>query len=214
VFGHVLSEPREAGVLGTLDEQLRAADPAARIRPDETVPLIAAMTAQLSREPVRRRSWWQNWKVTLPIGFVGVLAVTGAGIAAPLILAVGEPGNEVELDARIPITYMTESGVTVNCVYGVYLTGGSGRTVDSERAAEFLANEDWTGVGQEIYDFAIAHPVTPQEGEVWTNDTPEVRDAISFKLAVVPVISSHLPAELREVGSQLASTDTCTGPFR
>lgn len=199
--------------MDTLDEQLRAADPAARILPDETVPLIAAMTRQLPREAVRRRPWWKNWKVTLPIGVVGLLAVTGAGLAAPLILAVGEPDNVVELDARIPITYVTDSGVTVNCVYGVYLNGPDGRSAEHERAAEFLANEDWTGVGQEIYDFALAHPVTPQEGEVWTNDTPEVRDAISFKLAVIPVISSHLPPDLREAGSQLSSTDTCTGPF-
>jgi len=167
------------------------------------------MTARLLREAVRRRPWWKNWKVMLPIGVVGVLALTGAGVAAaPLILADG-----VELDARIPITYVTESGVTVNCVYGLIRNGENGRTAERERAAEFLANEDWSGVGQEIYDFAIAHPVTPQEGEVWTNDTPDVRDAISFKLAVIPVISSHLPADLREAGSQLASTDTCTGPF-
>jgi hypothetical protein len=199
--------------LDTLDEQLRAADPAARMRPAETVPLIAAMTTQLPREAASRRPWWKNWKVTLPIGVVGIFALTGAGIAAPLILAVGEPENLVAIDARIPITYVTESGVTVNCVYGVYLNGPNGRTAEHERAAEFLANENWTGVGQEIYDFALAHPRAPQEGEVWTNDTPEVRDAISFKLAVIPVISSHLPADLREAGSQLASTDTCTGPF-
>jgi hypothetical protein len=201
-------------VLDSLDEQLRAADPAARMRPDETVPLIAAMTAQLPREAVRRRPWWKNWKVTIPVGVVGLLAVTGAGLAAPLILAVGDPANVVELDARMPITYVTESGVTVNCVYGMYLNGESGRTPERERAAELLSNEDWTGVGQEIYDYAIAHPVTPQEGEVVTNDTPELRDGVSFRLAFVPVISSRLPADLREIGSEVGGTDTCTGPYR
>ena len=41
--------------MDTLDEQLRAADPAARMRPAETVPLIAAMTTQLPREAASRR---------------------------------------------------------------------------------------------------------------------------------------------------------------
>ena len=200
--------------MDNLDERLRAADQAARIRPDVAAALIADMTEQLPREAVRRRPWWMNWKVTLPIGVVGLLAVTGAAVAAPLILAVGEPYKIVELDARIPITYVTESGTTVDCVYGIYLNGHGGRTAQQERAAGFLANEDWTGLGQEIYDFAIAHPSLPKEGEVWTNDTPGVRDAISFKLAVIPVISSRLPADLRAVGSQFVSTDTCTGPFR
>lgn len=207
--------PRKAEPLvDTLDEELRRADPAAGLRRDDATALITAMASGLPSQPAWKGRWWKNWRITVPIGVVSVLALTGAAIAAPLVLAVGEPDNWVEIDARIPITYETDSGVSVSCVYGLYVTSAAGRTAEDERLGEFLAKADWTGIGQEIYDYAIANPVTPQEGEVWSNDSPEVRDAISFKLAVTPVITDHVPADLLSNGSGWSSTDTCTGPFR
>ncbi len=194
------------------DEELRQGDPVVGLRHDEATSLITAMVGELQAGHLPTTRWWKNWKVTVPVGVVGVLALTGAAIAAPLVL--GVDGQWVDIDARIPITYETESGVSVSCVYGLYVSSAAGRTAEDDRLGEFLADADWTGIGQEIYDYAIANPVTPQEGEVWNNDSPEVRDAISFKLAVTPVITAHVPAELLNSGSGWSSTDTCTGPFR
>ena len=201
--------------MGTLDEELREADPAARLRRDEATAIMNAMAREIPSQPAAaptRRWWWKSWKIAVPVGAAAILALTGAAIATPLVLAVGEPDNWVELDARIPITYETESGVSVSCMYGAYVRSGNDRTVEDERVAEFLAEENWTGVGQEVYDYAIAHPVTPKADEVWTNDSPEVRDTISFKLALASVITARLPPEMQ--GAGLASTDTCNGPFR
>lgn len=198
--------------MDTLDEELRQADPVTRLRRDDVTLIIASMANALPNQSSRKTQWWKNWRIAVPVAAVSVLAITGAAIAAPLLL--GVDGEWVDVDARIPITYETESGVSVSCVYGLYVTSAAGRTAEDERLGEFLADADWAGIGQEIYDYAIANPITPQAGEVWTNDSPEVRDAISFKLAVTPVITDHVPAELLAHGSGWGSTDTCTGPFR
>lgn len=199
--------------MNTLDDHLRHADPALRLRRDVTDALLEDIADRLPAQKTRaRRRWWRDWRIALPIGVVSVVALSGAAIVAPLVLGVN--GEWVELDARIPITYQTNSGVSVTCEYGLYVSSENGRTADDERLAAFFAREDWTTIGQEIYDFAIANPVEPREGEVWTNDSPETRDAISFKLAFYPVIQSRLPADLRGNGSGWSSTDTCTGPYR
>lgn len=196
--------------MDTLDNELNEADPAARLREDVVTPLISTMARALPSQAVHRRRWWRNWRITGPVGVVGVLALTGGAIAVPFVL--GVEGEWVDMDASIPIEYVTESGVAVSCKLGVYVRSDNGRTAEDDQAAKFLAEEDWTGIGQEVYDHAIANPVSPQEGEVWTDDTPELRDGVSFKLALTTVVISHLPPEMQ--GTGLASTDTCTGPFR
>lgn len=193
-----------------LDEELRQADPAARLQRERATSLIMAMAIELPSQPARKRPWWKHWRITLPVGVVGVLALTGATLAVPFVL--GIDGESVDIDARIPIAYVTGSGVSVDCIYGVFVSSQSGRTEEDERVAEFLADEDWSGIGQEVYDYAIAHPRTPQAGEVWNDDSAELRDAVSFKLAMTAVITAHLPPEMQ--GAGWASTDTCTGPFR
>lgn len=198
--------------MDTLDEELRQADPVIRLRREETATLVAAMADMLHAQPLSKTRWWKNWRIAVPVAAVGVMALTGAAVVAPLLL--GDESGWVDLDARIPITYTTDSGVTVSCMYGLHVSSAAGRTAEDERLAEILASEDWTGIGQEIYDHAIANPIAPQEGEVWERDNPEVRDAISFKLAFTPVVSARLPADLRDAESGWSTTDTCTGPFR
>lgn len=195
--------------MNTLDEELRRADPALRLRHDEAAEIIATAVHNFPPQTARKSLWWKDWRVTLPVGVVGVLSLTGAAIAVPLLL--GDENGWVDIDARIPITYVTDSGVSVSCVAGVYVRSESGRTAEDELIAELLANGDWTDAGQEIYDYAVANPRLPQEGEEWTNDSPEVRDMISFQLAFSTVIRASLPGDFQGV---LASTDTCTGPFR
>lgn len=197
-------------VVDMLDNDLKEADPAARLREDEVAPLILTIARALPSQAAQRRRWWKNWRITVPVGMVGVLALTGGAIAVPFIL--GDESGWVDMDASIPIEYVTESGVAVSCKLGVHVRSDNGRTAEDDRVAKFLAEEDWTGIGQEVYDHAIANPVSPQEGEVWTDDTPELRDGVSFKLALTTVVMSHLPPVMQ--GTGFASTDTCTGPFR
>lgn len=196
--------------MDVLDEELRQADPAVQLRRDDAASIIMAMAGELPSQKVPRPRWWRDWKIMVPVGVGAALALTGSAILAPLLI--GVDGEWVDLDARIPIVYETETGLSVSCEYGVYVSSGDSRTAADQRAAEILASEDWTGVGQDVYDSAIANPHTPQQGEVWTNDTPELRDGIAFKLALTRVVTSRLPHDLQSVG--MRSTDTCTGPFR
>lgn len=131
----------------------------------------------------------------------------------PESIGIGEQGTVVEPDARIPITYTTLSGTEVSCSYLVYLGDDVRTTRDSEIGA-VLGETDWTGVGQDIYDYAISNPRGPVDDETWTNDSPETRDAHSFMLALLPTIEGRLPVDLQgEVGTW-RMTSTCKGPFR
>ncbi|WP_148272775.1 hypothetical protein [Microbacterium testaceum] len=152
-------------------------------------------------------------RLVLPLTLAVIALSTGAALAAPIWLGVGEDATRVDPDAQIPITYTTLSGVKVDCVWAVRV-GEDQRSAADDRVARALAQTDWEGIGQEIYDYAIANPRGPQPGEVWTNDTPEVRDALAFRIAVTPIIERRLPAEIRALEPGWASTSTCTGPFR
>lgn len=197
--------------MSRLDEDMKDADPATRLRDDRGL-FIDAMVDELVGQRTRAPRRWQRWKTTTGVGVVAVLALTGAAASVPLVLGIG--GHGVDLDATIPVKYVTTTGVTVECVYGVHLGSADGRTPDVERAADLFAERDWTGIGQEIHDWALAHPVAPRQGEVWTDDTAELRDQISFRLAVSPVLLSKLPPDLQDSGIGFSSTSTCSGRLR
>lgn len=192
----------------TLNDDLRRADPARHLRDDDLEEVLARADIPADGEP--RRVWWKKRRIAIPLFVWAAAALTGGAIVTPLVLGVGD--EWVDLDARIPVTYTTQSGISVSCEYGVYASSEDGRTPEAERVGEILATADWTGFGQEVYDHSLAHPIVPREGDVWTNDTPETRDTISFKLALTAVVTSRIPLELRAVG--IAGTDTCAGPFR
>lgn len=86
------------------------------------------------------------------------IVLMGSAVMAPLVTSVGESAIEVELDARIPISYVTENGVEAVWVYVVYLASVDGRTDERECAAAFMVDEVWSGIGQEVYDYAMAYP--------------------------------------------------------
>ncbi len=191
-----------------MDDLLREADPA-RTLDDTHASRVVSARWETTRVTRRKR----RWRIALPLT-LGIAAVcTGAAIAAPLVLFVGEEETQVEPDVVVPIEYTTISGQEVSCAYAIYL-GGTERTDADERVAAALASTDWTGVGQEIYDHAVANPRGPQDGETWRHDSVGVRDAISFKIAVVPVLERRLPAGLQGSSGQWGSTDSCSGPFR
>ncbi|WZH36713.1 MAG: hypothetical protein PIR02_18500 [Microbacterium enclense] len=194
-----------------MDDELPRADPARHVddvRAEAVVTRIWDRVRATTSAPPRRRG-----RVVLPAGIAVVALSTGAALAAPIWLGVGQEATPVDPDARIPITYTTRSGVTVHCVWAVRV-GDADRTAQDARIGRALAQTDWEGVGQEIYDRAIANPRGPQPGEVWTNDTPEVRDSLSFRIAVTPVIERRLPPEIVALKPSWASTSDCTGPYR
>lgn len=198
--------------MSDLDDQLKAVDPARDLEDSRVSPVVHTSWAKVrsSRVELAPR---RNWKLLIPAGVVVAMVSTGAAIVAPFWFSIGEKNMQVEPDAQIPISYTTVSGAEVNCTYSVYV-GADNRTDAESSVATALADTDWTGVGQEIYDHAIANPRSPQPNEDWTEDSQETRDTISFKLSIVPVIEQRLPTELQGVAAQWRSTDTCNGPFR
>ena len=144
---------------------------------------------------------------------VVALVATGAAIVFPIPTTMSIGGQTVEPDARIPISYTTASGMEVTCQYLVYL-GDDVRTTHDSEVGAVLGETDWTGVGQDIYDYAISHPAAPANGEEWTNDSPETRDLSSFIYAVQPVVEGRLPADLQGDVDIWRMTSTCEGPYR
>lgn len=193
----------------SLDDRMKNADPARGLNDADLTPQVLAKWARVQATSPSRRG---KWRVTIPVIAIA-LATTGAAVVAPTVLGVGEQNNKVEPDVQIPIRYETSSGAEVSCSYALYL-GGDVRTSRDADVATIVAGTDWTGLGQDIYDFAVSSPHTPQEDGTWTNDSAETRQAISFKLSVVPMIEKRLPSDLQGVVEEWRMTDTCEGPFR
>lgn len=152
----------------------------------------ARAEAVRSRAQRRRRSLW-----LIPGAVVVAGALTaGAAVFAPYF----------DPDVRIPIEYVTDTGVEVTCTYALRV----GSVVDGENLElrEWLTSQDWSGVGQRIYDDAVAHPFIPgedDEGE-WT---AELVDSVSFFDAMGR--QTDVPDGLTAFGDVVAGTSDCTG---
>jgi hypothetical protein len=117
----------------SLKSQLTAADPARESNDAQTGDLVRRMSvdayqAASLNTAVSRVPWWRRRPGVALLAIGGVLALTGAAVAIPLTLWVG--GTQVDLDAKIPIAYTTDTGVEVTCEYGIYLGLGSGTRLD------------------------------------------------------------------------------------
>lgn len=146
-----------------------------------------------------------------PSGVAGVIALTGAAVLTPLQLWIND--TPVELDVEIPIVYTTDTGVDVACRFGISFGEPAHRTEADERLAEFVENHDWTGIGQRIYDEAIANPFVPGPDDDWEVDTQEIRDTFSFNRAI-DLIWAEIPADLQPTGQSAGGAMDCTGRLR
>lgn len=177
--------------------------------------LVRRMAAEArdsaAMESAARKPWWTRRRTLFPLAIAGAVVLTGAAVAVPLSLWVN--GTQVELDAEIPIVYTTGSGVEVTCRYGIYFGDPASRSDADERLAEFVATHDWAGIGQRIYDEAIANPFIPGPDDDLEVDDQETRDRFSFFNAT-DVIWQEIPDELRSAGHSSGGTMDCTGRLR
>ncbi len=195
-----------------LDALIAAADPT-KERADNTDLIISELWHEVEAlEGQRSRGrWWRSPKFVAPAAAVLVAGLTAAAVVAPMQLFVN--GQAVELDVTIPIVYTTETGVTISCDYGIYVGDPATRSAADDELAAFLAAEDWTGVGQEIYDEAMANPFVPGPDDVWETDTQEMRDQFSFNRATW-IIYERFPEGLWSEGMSTGGSSTCTGRLR
>lgn len=195
-----------------LQADLERADPAigegdAEIHALVSSMSIAARETALGSPPVRA-PWWRRRRAMIPLGIGGLVALTGAAVFVPLGLWVN--GTQVDLDAEIPIVYTTDTGAEVSCRYGFYFGDPADRTAADEELAQFVQEHDWTGIGQRVYDEAIANPFVPGPDDHIEVDNQEVRDGFSFFHAL-GLVWEEIPAELQQAGSSAGGTSDCTG---
>lgn len=200
----------------TFESELVSADPAAGGEDEYVRILVRRLNAdarEASTESSQaRQPWWKRHRVMIPLGVGGLVALTGAALLSPLQLWVG--GAEVDLDVQIPIVYTTDTGVEVSCKYGIYFGDPGGRTTTDQKLAEFVQNHDWTGIGQRIYDRAIANPFIPGPDDHWDSDTQEMRDRFSWSQAT-SLIYEEMPATLlQQAGQSSGATSDCTGQLQ
>ncbi|WP_341974425.1 hypothetical protein LTA6_002867 [Microbacterium sp. LTA6] len=199
-----------------LRSDLASADPVAAGEDARLHDLVRRMTVDTREASIAgtltRAPWWKRRRTMIPLGIAGAIALTGAAVMIPLGIAVN--GTPVEMDVEIPILYTTDTGVDVSCRYGIYFGDPATRSAADERLAEFAQNHDWTGIGQRVYEEAIANPFAPGPNDVWETDTQELRDRHSFNLAIGGVLYGEIPAELRAEGQQVGGTMDCTGQLR
>lgn len=132
----------------SIDDLLRASAPH-RVSTDQVVAAevdrvgIAARIHASRRRQIRRLSW-----VAIP-----VLALPGIALASTA-------GTDPRMipDFEIPISYVTDTGRHVSC--SIELFDGELDYVETNtKAVDFIAAQNWDGVGQKIYDEAVKRDV-------------------------------------------------------
>lgn len=200
---------------------LNSADPLAGSEPSSaTGEIVGRMSARArsmaARSEAPKAAWWKRRAVMMPVGIVGALALTGAAVAIPLE-NLGWWINDTKIekfDVAFPISYTTDTGVEVNCQYGYYFGDPANRTEADERLAAFVADHDWSGLGERIYAAAMANPFVPGPDDDWQVDTQEIRDTFSYMRAAGDVIGAEIPDHLfEEYQSWVLATD-CEGRLR
>jgi len=198
-----------------LRSDLELADPLAGSEQAVLDASVRRMTAE-AREAATadapgRKPWWRRRRTMIPLGIASVVALTGAALVVPLSMGIND--TWVDPDTEIPIIYTTDTGVDVRCRYGIYFGDPVNRTAADEQLAEFVQKHDWTGIGQRIYDEAVANPFVPGPDDDWEVDNQETRDSFSFFRAV-DLIWAEIPAELQQEGQFAGGSSDCTGRLR
>jgi hypothetical protein len=126
----------------------------------------------------------------------------------------------------IPIVYTTDTGKTISC--HATIDGGGDNATTTQEIADFVKSQDWDGVGQKIYDYAIAHPWEPNPKDSWTDAAGKIhkgdppmtaaqRDNTSWDDAMSVYIPGPIPKGIlaTEKGSTMVSwgwgSQDCTG---
>ncbi|WP_181125583.1 MULTISPECIES: hypothetical protein [unclassified Rathayibacter] len=164
--------------------------------------VIEDLVSATAESATPRRPWWRRPLLILPV--IGVLAATTAGA---VVFTVG-----FDADAIVPINYTTDSGRQVSCHYAV--EAGIGGTSDPAAVKDFIAEHDWSGIGQRVYEEALAHPYIPRNSEEAAGLTQANLDKFSFGAALTTVIWAEVPDELVPEDMLSGAESDCEGELR
>lgn len=184
----------------SFQSELADADPVSGGEDAELRDLVRRMTVAARAEATAGSPspapWWKRRRTMIPLGIAGIVALTGAALVIPLTMGIN--GMNVDPDALIPVVYTTDTGVDVSCRYGIYFGDPASRSEDDKRLAAFVADHDWTGIGQRIYDHAIANPFVPGKHGGLDVDTQQRRDEMSLSIAISYEIEEEIPDHMRD----------------
>lgn len=203
-----------------LKSELDLADPVGRADDARLHDLVVRMAtearAAATHESPTTTPWWKRRRVVVPLGIASVVALTGGAILIPLSLSVD--GTQVEADAKISIVYTTDSGTEVGCRYWIYFGEPSSRDAETQALADFMATHNWSGIGQRIYEEAIANPFVPGRDGGLQSDSAQARDEMSLAIATSRLIEAEVPSNLQgplhKEGTISSSTTDCKGELR
>lgn len=170
---------------------------------------IAARDTAARDRVVAPTPLWKRHHVLLPISIATMAVLTAGAILIPLTLRVD--GVKVQPDVEIPIVYTTDTGVDVSCREQIFFGEPGDRSDDYMRIAEFMSSHDWTGIGQRIYEEALANPIIPEAD----GGTEPQFDEATFSSATSRLIEAEIPPSLQEAWSEegftYSSVTDCRG---
>ncbi len=173
-----------------------------RVQSDDVLDAVLVRLSDEARSKARTatRSSRPRWRFAVAGALVLGVAVTAGAIYVE---------RAFEPDVVIPIRYTTDTGRDFRCTYELAITAREGAG-DTSELRRWIANHDWTGIGQRGYDYAIEHPVALADtdgDEVWTQDELD-RSTISRGMSTV--IIREIPEDLIDrIGVGTAGTSSC-----
>jgi hypothetical protein len=190
-------------------------DPTHRPLTTSAVVLAREVASEVAQIAGQRRPRHRFWRIGIlaPVG-LGLVALTGAGTYAAYQLSVPpfvETGPGVErVDKPVPIEFVTDSGLRVNCSWWAEFRNVTPSQRDQLDAMG--ANRDWRGYGQGIYDEL---PVRDRAVRNWPGETFGKRieeDLASRALAAAPGLTRGSASSGEENSVLTGSTMRCEYP--
>lgn len=161
---------------------------------------VSALVAKSEGAAVSRRPRW----VRNAIIAVAAAVLVDVGLTAG---AVGV-GNTFTPDVVIQVSYITDQERQVDC--SIYIEGGSILDPGSTVIGDYLKHQDWTGIGQKMYQravqlsdaLALSEPGTLSEAE---------RDQWAWYMAEDQLTVRSVPNDMLAEGEHAASGSSCPG---
>lgn len=131
----------------SIDDLLSQSAPPAR-KSEPGVQYALRRVAMESRErasatrPARSRLWW--------------LAAPAVALPMIVISTTGSTDDRPAPDFTIPVSYTTDTGRELSCSIDLY-NGEMNNVVTNTAAVDYFRTQDWSGIGQRIYDAALAY---------------------------------------------------------
>lgn len=174
-----------------IDEALRGsasrftASAASRAALDALVVETRSRAASASKRRAHRVFW------IAPVAVVAAGALTGGGVLF---------AQYMNPDVRVPIEYTTTGGTEIGCTLAI--------RVDSSDTdvRDWLITNDWSGIGQRIYDDALANPYAADGDQ-----SQQEIDALSFRAALARALDAELATDVGATDAHLSAVADCEG---